>query len=454
MNEQTFPPDFVFGAATAAYQIEGAWNIDGKGPSVWDAFSHTKGKIKNGETGDTACGHYYRFREDVALMRTLRLDAYRFSISWPRILPDGRGAVNQKGLDFYKMLLDALLEAHITPYVTLFHWDYPLALQQKGLGFDTRDSVGYFADYAAVVVKALSDRVKHWITLNEPLVYASLGHLLGVHAPGLKSPKAFTAVVYHELLAHGEAVRAIRAADGEAQVGITLNLMPVYPLKNTKKDNLAVESVDQAINRLFLDPIFKGAFPEPLWKRLSLFHPQMKADDMDIMKTPIDFLGINNYTRAFAEHRFYIPILRARFIDSQPTEREFEKDGIQYTSMGWEVYPRGLYELLMRVKEEFGNIPMYVTENGAAFDDRLEGETVHDLKRIEYIGSYLKNVSEALHEGANVKGYFVWSLMDNFEWAFGFSKRFGLVYVDFPTEKRIIKDSGHYYADLIKTRKL
>ncbi len=452
MDGLAFPADFVFGAATAAYQIEGAWDVDGKGPSVWDKFSHTKGKIKNGDTGDTACGHYYRFREDVALMKSLRLDAYRFSISWPRVMPEGRGALNQKGLDFYKMLVDELLEAHITPYVTLFHWDYPLALRDKGLGFENRDSAGYFADYVEAVCRELSGRVKNWITFNEPLVYATLGHLFGTHAPGIKSPKAFTSVVYHELLAHGLAVRAIRSIDAGAKVGITLNLMPIHPLKDTERDKLAVQSVDQAINRLFLDPLFKGSFPEPLWKRLGLFHPQTKADDMDTIQAPVDFLGVNNYTRAMAESRFYIPFLRARYIDSHPTEKEFERGGVQYTSMGWEVYPKGIYELLMRIKNEYGNIPVYITENGAAFEDRLEGETVHDLKRIQYLEGYLRHVYAAIQEGANAKGYFVWTLMDNFEWACGFSKRFGLVYVDFDTQRRIIKDSGHYYADIIKAR--
>ena len=278
MEQLSFPADFVFGAATAAYQIEGASSVDGKGLSVWDKFTHTKGRIKNGETGDNACGHYYRFREDVGLMRSLNLNAYRFSVSWPRVLPDGRGRMNSKGIDFYSMLVDQLLEAGITPYATLFHWDYPLALREKGLGFENRDSAMIFADYVSAVAGKLSDRVKNWITLNEPLVYAAYGHLFGYHAPGLKSPRAFTSVVYNQLLAHGLAVRALKAADSRAEAGITLSLMPIYPLRDTAGDREAVLSVDQAINRLFLDPLFKGAFPEPLWKRL---RPSIRKPDRE-----------------------------------------------------------------------------------------------------------------------------------------------------------------------------
>jgi beta-glucosidase len=450
-EEARFPRDFTFGAATASYQIEGAVQEDGRASSIWDTFSHTPGKVKHGHTGDEACDHYHRYLEDVALMADLGLDAYRFSIAWPRVIPQGRGKVNEAGFDFYSRLVDALLEAGITPYATLFHWDLPQALQDCCGGFTDRRTVDAFADYAQSVVERLGDRVKHWITFNEPWVHAVVGHLLGMHAPGRRNPWAAFRTVHHQLLAHGEAVRRIRSIDREASVGITLNLMPIHPQSGRPADRRAAETADQFLNRLFLDPLFRGVYPPQLRRRARLFLPRIAAGDMALIAEPIDFLGINNYTRALARRSLRTPPFFFDMTGRDVPEGEFVKDGIQHTSMGWEVYPAGIHELLTRIRDEYGNHPVYITENGAAFDDRIAADgRVHDHKRGEFLSAYLSQVSRALEEGCNVRGYFVWSLLDNFEWAEGYDKRFGLIYVDYSSQRRIIKDSGYWFRNFIR----
>ncbi|MFO7730720.1 MAG: family 1 glycosylhydrolase [Spirochaetia bacterium] len=479
------------GVATAAYQIEGAAAQDGRGQSIWDVFSHCPGKIKPGHIGDVACDHYNRMAEDVELMRSLGIEAYRFSLSWPRILPEGRGRVNEKGIDFYSRLVDQLLEAGITPFATIFHWDLPQALQQEYGGFANRRIVEDFADYSELLGRRLGDRVRKWITINEPWVYSILGHLLGAHAPGKKNPWAAMRVVHHTLLAHAAAVERLRSVlpapnakpvgtegpelhsktkgfnksapdcDNQVEIGITLNLLPIYPQAQTKqmsesgKDRRAVDMADQFVNRLFLDPLLKGEYPPELWDKLRLFRPKVRSDDMGRISDPIDFIGINNYTRERAEYRRLIPFVHFFLSGLEVPEAEYEKEGVQYTSMGWEVYPEGIYELLTRMKRRYGNPPVYITENGAAFTDRPIEEggelRVHDPLRREYIKSYLGQVEEARREGCNVKGYFVWTLMDNFEWAEGYDKRFGLVYVDYAQgQRRIVKDSGYWYRDYIR----
>ncbi len=452
-KEKTFPKDFVFGAATASYQIEGAVNEDDRGPSVWDRFSHTPGKIKPGHNGDVACDHYHRFEEDVEIMSSLGLDAYRFSVSWPRVIPEGSGSVNEKGVDFYSRLVDTLLEKGITPYATMFHWDLPQALQDRFDGFASPEVSEYFADYAELLVRRLGDRVKHWITLNEPWVYSVLGNLFGIHAPGRKNIWAAFRTGHNLLVSHGKAVRRIRALDSEALAGITLNLMPVYPKTDTEKDRKAADRADQFINRQFLDPLFKGEYPQELWKRISLFTPKIRAEDMDIIGEKIDFLGINNYTRERAYFSLKRPFFFFDMTGMEVAERDFVKDGVQYTSMGWEVFPEGIHQLLLRMKNEYGNIPVYITENGAAFEDEPVEESgkmrVHDEKRVDFLEKYTAKAAQALDEGCNLKGYFVWSLMDNFEWAEGYDKRFGIVYVDYRDQRRIIKDSGLWYRDFI-----
>ena len=445
-----FRRDFVFGAATAAYQIEGAWNADGKGPSIWDAFAHRHGKIKTGENADIACDHYNRYEQDVAIMKELGLDAYRGSIAWTRILPEGSGPVNQQGVDFYSRLTDSLLEAGIAPWYTLFHWDLPLALQKKLGGFRNRDIAEVFADYAEVVVRALGDRARNWITINEPFEYAFFGHVLGAMAPGLKNPLAYFPVMHNVLRAHGAALSRIRAISPGAAVGITLSQTPVVPESSTQPDQRATEVADAFLNHIDLRPILKGSYPPILLDRAHTLFPRILPGDMESISQPLDFIGLNYYTRERASHAWYVPFLHAWVSGKDAAPAEFEKDGVQYTAMGQEVYPEGLYSLAMMMKTEYGNPPVIITENGAAFEDRLEGDEVHDPKRTSYLQTYLEALSRAIAEGADVRGYFVWSLLDNFEWAQGTRPRFGIVYVDYPSQRRVIKDSGRWYARLIR----
>ena len=448
-----FPANFLFGASTSAYQIEGAWNEDGKGESIWDRFCHTRGKIQLGHTGDIACDHYHRYKEDVSLMKSLGLNSYRFSVSWPRVFPTGKGKINQKGLDFYDRLVDGLVEAGVKPFATLFHWDLPQNLQTGIGGFRNRECIKYFTEYAVEVVKKLGDRVHHWITVNEPWVYAIPGELSGVHAPGKRNPWAAFRTIHNLLLAHATAMEAIKSIDCNFQVGIALNLMSIYPMTGSKKDNDAADIADQFYNRIKLDPLFNGKYPSQLWEKLSIFCPRVQPGDMELIRSPIDFLGVNSYTCARAYHKWYVPFFHAWMTGSQIADTEFVKDGIQYTSMGWEVCPKGIYDMLMRIKEDYENPVVYITENGVAFEDTLEDGAIHDIKRIDYLREHTDMIYRAIQDEANIKGYFAWSLLDNFEWSVGLSKRFGIIYVDYDTQNRIIKDSGLWYSDLIKRQK-
>lgn len=443
-----FPSGFVFGAASSSYQIEGAWNEDGKGESIWDRFAHTPGKIKNGDTGDAACDFYHRSKDDITLIKELGLQAFRFSINWPRILPDGRGSVNAKGLDFYKRLVDDLLAAGVTPWVNLFHWELPQALQDQG-GWLKRDCATWFADYTAVVVNHLGDRVTNWMTLNEPMMYASLGYVMGCHAPGYRTPWRFFKVVHHLMLGHGLAVRTIKDERPDARVGIALDLRPIYPATQTEKDRRAVIKADEMMRRTFLDPIFHGRYPPQFMNQNRLIRARIEEGDLQIIAAPLDYVGINTYSRDKVRYAWWA--LGSRFVGVglETPDEEFVKDGVQYTAMGWEVYPPALYEVLMLLKNDYGNPVSYVTENGAAFSDTVVDGRVHDEKREGYLRAHLAEVKRALEDGANCKGYFVWTLMDNFEWAEGYSKRFGLLYVDHHTQQRIIKDSGLWYKSLI-----
>lgn len=443
-----FPEKFLFGASSSAYQIEGAWNEEGKGESIWDRFAHTPGKIRNGENGDEACDFYHRYKDDVALMKGLGLQAYRFSISWPRILPDGRGSVNHKGLDFYKRLVDELLSAGIRPWVNLYHWDLPQTLQDQG-GWKNRDCAGWFADFASITANGLGDRVKDWMTLNEPMMAAALGYVLGVHAPGYRRPWSFFKVVHHLMLGHGLAVRAVRAESPNSKIGIALDLRPIYPLTNSEQDQHAAENADALMRRTFLDPIFRGAYPLLFTRQNRLIRANIKDGDLQTIATPVDYLGINNYSVDRVRYSRWAFGLDFAIHGGTSVEREYVKDGVQYTAMGWEVYPRSVYEMLMMLKDDYGNPVTYVTENGAAFTDTVVGGRVHDEKRIAYFEAHLTGVKRALDEGANCKGYFAWTLADNFEWAEGYSKRFGLVYVDHKTQQRTIKDSGLWFKKFI-----
>jgi beta-glucosidase len=440
IDSSSFPSDFVWGAATASYQIEGAAHEDGRGESVWDRFSATPGKVRGGDTGDVACDFYHRYADDVRLMKELGLDAFRFSIAWPRVLPEGRGAVNAAGLDFYDRLVDELLANEIEPFATLFHWDTPQALEDEG-GWRSRSTAEAFVEYTEAIVGRLGDRVRHWITHNEPWVYSWVGNAWGVHAPGRTSEVDAVTVAHHLLLSHGWAVEAIRRLSPEARVGITLNLAHIYPLTDTPEDEAAAYRRDGEDNRWFLDPIFRGSYPADLLDRNELVAPHVRDGDLEAIAAPLDFLGVNNYSRFIVAAGPDGP----RIVGNPEAE---------HTDMGWEVYPDGLHDVLMRVTRDYEPPAIYITENGAAFPDvRVHDGHVHDLERTAYLESYIAAVGRAIAGDAPVKGYFVWSLLDNFEWAHGYSKRFGIVYIDFPTLERVPKDSFYWYRDLIATRR-
>jgi beta-glucosidase len=442
MPKITFPEDFIWGCASSAYQVEGAWNEGGKGPSIWDTFTHTPGKIANGETGDVAVDHYHRYKEDVALMKELGLNAYRFSVSWPRVLPSGTGKVNPAGLDFYDRLVDELLANKIEPYLCLFHWDLPQALQDKG-GWPNRETAYAFAEYARIMTERLSDRVRVWMTHNEPWVAAMAGHFAGEHAPGMKDPGAGFKAMHHIFLSHGLAAEAIRASARQpVKIGITLNLNPVHPASDSKKDLKAAKWMDIGLNRLQLDPFLKGTTPVREFAIGRLFNIKtIKAGDLEKMRN-LDLLGLNYYTRTVVKSDPKIPLIGASQI--QPV-------GNEYSGM-WEIYPQGIYEMLVRIWKDYQpKCEIMVTENGVPVPDGLDFDgRVRDERRIRYLQNHIAQVRRAMDEGVPVKGYFHWSLMDNFEWALGYGPRFGLVYVDYKTLKRTIKDSGRWFADVIR----
>jgi beta-glucosidase len=436
-----FPKGFVWGAATASYQIEGAWDEDGKGESIWDRFSHTPGKVYCGDTGDLACDHFHRWPEDLALMKEIGLIAYRFSTAWPRILPAGRGQVNQAGLDFYSRLVDGLLEAEIEPYLTLYHWDLPQQLQDQG-GWPARMVVDAFCEYTDVLSRALGDRVKYWTTLNEPFVSAFVGYEEGRHAPGHSDLHEALAASHHLLLAHGQAVPVIRANVPGAQVGITLNFSPQVPASPSVADRDAANWADGHINRWFLDPLVGRGYPGDMVKGLGDEMDFVQPGDLETISTPIDFLGVNYYTRNIA---------RSKVVSEKENAPVTVHPNDEHTEMGWEVYPDGLYNILGRLHFEYGFPAIYITENGAAYKDQVGPDgLVDDPARLSYIKRHLEKVCQAIDIGVPVKGYFAWSLMDNFEWAFGYSKRFGLIYVDFETQERILKSSAKWYGQVIR----
>jgi beta-glucosidase len=437
-----FPDGFLWGAATSAYQVEGSPLADGAGPSIWHRFAHTPGLMRNGDTGDVACDHYRRFESDVALMKRLGLTAYRFSISWSRVLPAGTGAVNPAGLGFYERLVDALLRAGIEPMVTLYHWDLPAALDDRG-GWLNPDVANWFAEYAQTLYRRLDDRVKLWATLNEPWVITDGGYLYGALAPGHRN--AFEApIASHNLLrAHGAAVRAYRAC-GRHQVGIVVNIEPKYPASDAPADLLATRRAHAYMNEQYLDPVFLGRYPDELGQIFGEAWPAWPASDLDLIKQPIDFVGINYYTRSVTRFDPDAWLLRASRV---------KQNGVVYTETDWEVYPKGLTDTLIWVRDRYGPIPQYVTENGAAFPDPATAgkEPLDDPARVQYFRLHLKATLAAIEQGVDVRGYFAWSLFDNLEWSLGFSKRFGIVHVDFATQKRTPKSSSLLYSKIIAT---
>jgi beta-glucosidase len=449
MTALRFPDGFLWGASTSAYQIEGAVGEDGRGRSVWDTFSSVPGKVAGGDNGDVAADHYHRVAEDVELMRALGLTAYRFSIAWPRVLPAGAGAVNERGLDFYRRLVDLLLDAGVEPLPTLYHWDLPQPLQDAG-GWPARDTALRFAEYAGVVFDALGDRVRRWLTLNEPWCTAFLGYGMGRHAPGIQDAEQSVAAVHHLLLGHGLAVGALRATGSDAEIGIALNVEPCRPATDDESDVAAARLADGMQNRIFLDPLFRGRYPddvlEHLQSRVDLTH--IRAGDERTIAAGVDILGVNYYRPALiaAEHNGN----GRRWTEWPGDERiRMVTQKAPTTAMGWPVDATGLTELLVRLHREYA-VPVVVTENGAAFDDVVdERGAVRDRDRIAYLDQHVRAAHRALDQGVDLRGYFVWSLLDNFEWAEGYAKRFGIVYVDYATQRRIPKDSARWYRDVI-----
>jgi beta-glucosidase len=442
MTHITFPKDFVWGCATSAYQIEGAWNEDGKGPSIWDSFTHIPGKITDGANGNIATDHYHRYKEDVALMAEMGLRAYRFSTAWSRILPDGIGPVNQNGLDFYDRLVDALLAKNIEPYVCLYHYDLPLALHKKG-GWTKRETASHFAEYACIVVERLSDRVRTFFTHNEPWVAATSGYLLGQHAPGRKDPIAMLKAFHHMLLSHGLAMDSIRsAARQRVKIGITLNLSPIYPFSNDPKDIALARRADALVNRAALDPLLKCTTPlHEVALRRAFSKLFVKPGDLEKINR-LDLLGINYYSRTVTKHNPRLPFI--------PTEVG-RLEGGQY-SMMWEIYPKGIHDVLTRIWKDYSpTCEIMITENGIPLSDTVDADGyVHDEMRVGYIKDHLTQIHLAVQSGVPVKGYFHWSFMDNFEWALGYTPRFGLAHIDYDTLQRTIKGSGRWFKQVIQ----
>lgn len=434
------PHDFLWGTATSAYQIEGAVAEDGRSPSIWDTFSHTPGKIAGDDHGDVACDHYHRWREDIGLMKRLGTNAYRLSIAWPRVMPGGDGPVNAKGLAFYDDLIDGLLEAGITPSVTLYHWDLPQALQDRG-GWPVRDTAEHFAAYASVTADRLGDRVHHWTTLNEPLCSAWIGHLDGVMAPGLTDLTAAVRASYHLLLGHGLATQAIRAAAPGAEVGIVNNLSTVHAATDRPEDLAAARRMDGHTNRWWLDPVHGRGFPADMREVYGVELPEHPGD-LETIAAPLDWLGLNYY--------FPVTIADAPTAPA-PHAHSVRRPDVPRTGMDWEIDPTGIEILLLRLTDEYGARKLYVTENGSSYPDAMRPDgTVDDSERQDYLIQHLAACASAARKGAPLAGYFAWSLLDNFEWAYGYDKRFGLVHVDYRTQARTIKGTGHRYAEIIR----
>ncbi len=430
----SFPPEFVWGVATSAFQIEGAAAQDGKGPSIWDTFCRVPGAIADNSNGDIACDHYHRLEQDLDLIAGLGVGAYRFSVSWPRVRPTGHGDWNPKGLDFYERLVDGLIQRGIKPYMTLNHWDLPQALQDRG-GWNHRDIVHRFVEYARGMARRMGDRVAAITTHNEPWVMAMLGHETGIFAPGIKDRAVAMQVSHHLLLSHGLALQALRADGCRSRLGIVLNLSPVYPATQSPADRDAARLQDGRLLRWYVDPLLKATYPLDVLEFLGADAPRIESGDLASIATPMDFMGLNYYSR-----------------DVVSADGSWDKlrSGREITDMGWEVYPEGLTDLLLRLHRDYPLPPMYVTENGGAFEDRLVDGQVHDEARTRYIEAHIAAVAAAMRGGVRMEGYMVWSLLDNFEWASGYEKRFGIVYVDYASQRRTLKDSALWFRNFIR----
>ncbi len=441
LRKADFGKDFLWGVATAAYQIEGAWNEDGKGVSIWDTFTHQKGKIKTKENGDIACDFYHRYPEDLSNVKEMGFDVNRFSLSWSRIMPNGTGEINQKGVDFYHKVIDECLAKGLQPWITLYHWDLPQALEDKG-GWTNREVINWFSEYVEFCTKTFGEKVKNWMVLNEPAAFTALGYMLGMHAPGKRGFNHFGAAVHHAAMCQAEGGRIIRKNVKNAHIGSTFSCSYVQPYKNTETHIKAADRMDAILNRLFLEPVLGLGYPFETVPLLNKMKKYIQDGDMEKLAFDFDFIGLQNYTRNITRFSPFVPGVWG-------IEFPAKKRNVPYTDMGWEVYPEGIYHLLKKFAAYKGIKKIIVTENGAAFPDSIDNNSVKDEKRIEFYKSYLEKILQAKQEGVPVQGYFVWTLMDNFEWAEGFRPRFGLVYVDFQTQKRIIKNSGLWFKSFL-----
>jgi beta-glucosidase len=446
-TKAAFGADFKWGVAAAAYQIEGAWNADGKSPSVWDHFTqHKKHKIKTKENGNIACDFYNRYEGDIALVKEMNFNVFRFSTAWSRILPDGTGKVNQKGLDFYHRVIDSCLKTGVEPWITLYHWDIPQILQKKG-GWANREVINWFSEYADLVTRTYGDKVKNWMVLNEPMAYTALGYLIGMHAPGKIAPNQFLKAAHHTTIVQAEGGRIIRKNVPGANIGTTFSCSQVSPTSEKEGSKKAAHRMNSFLNRLYIEPLLGMGYPTDDFPFLKKIERHIHPNDMDKVSFDFDFIGLQNYTQVVTKKAALIPFLGANQV--KPQKRGVQPENI--TDMGWEVYPEGIYNIIKQFAAYKNIPPIIITENGAAFPDSVTAEgKIHDSKRIEFFKKYLENVLKAKKEGVDIRGYFVWTLMDNFEWAEGYKPRFGLVHVDFETQQRRIKDSGLWFKEFLK----
>lgn len=442
LKKDDFGNDFKWGVSTSAYQTEGSNLVDGKALSVWDVFSNKNGNIFQNQNGDTTCDFYKRFEDDLELMKSLNIPNFRLSLSWPRIIPHGIGRVNAKGLDFYNRLIDRCLEKDIEPWVTLYHWDLPYELEKKG-GWTNRDIINWFREYTYTCARKFGDRIKHWMVLNEPMVFVGAGYFLGIHAPGRKGMKNFLPAMHHATICQAEGARIIKEYCPRTEVGTTFSCSHIEPYRPIEKDWLAAQRVDALVNRLFLEPALGMGYPVSDLKFLKKLDKYRMPGDNKLLKFDFDFIGVQNYTREIIKHSSFVPYLQAINVKA-------EKRNVPTTLMRWEVYPDSIFYMLKKFDAYPGVKNIYVTENGAAFNDIVENGEINDVKRLSYIKEYLNSLLKAKREGVNVNGYFVWSFTDNFEWAEGYHPRFGLVYIDFETQKRTVKASGKWYGDFLQ----
>lgn len=441
INSADFGKNFTWGVGASAYQTEGAYLEDGKGMSVWDVFSCIPGKIAINQNANVACDFYNHYMQDIILMHYLNIKNFRFSISWPRILPEGKDNVNEKGIDFYNRLIDFCLEMGIDPWVTLYHWDLPQALELKG-GWTNRDIINWFTDYVAICVQKFGDRVKNWMVLNEPMVFTGAGYFLGIHAPGKKGLNNFLSAAHHAVLCQALGARTIRSYSSDANIGTTFSCSLIEPIDDTRLNVEAAEKIDVITNRMFIEPLIGLGYPVHDLKVLSQLEKFMHQDDEKLMQFPMDFIGVQNYTREIVRHSRFIPYVNAKIIKASMRN-------VETTTMGWEIYPESIYHMLKKFSAYKGVNNILITESGAAFNDNFLNGKINDVKRISYLNNCLKQVLRAKEDGAPVNGYFVWSFADNFEWAEGYTQRFGLVYVDFLTQRRYVKSSGHWFREFL-----